>query len=132
VFLGEELFYEGEQYPMSGVLPVTYGFQRRPRGHGYVELDAVEQNPFYSVGDSIRGHEFHYTYMQSSSADNLRFAFQVKRGYGFDGQRDGLIHGNTLACYTHVHALGTKQWAAALVGAAVRFRLTMANSDEPE
>ena len=132
VFLGEELVYEGKHYQMSGVLPVTYGFQTRPRGHGYVELEAVEQNPFYSVGDAIRGHEFHYTYMLSASSDERRSAFKVNRGYGFDGHRDGLVRGNVLACYTHVHASGTEQWAGAVVGAATRFKLTTANRIEYE
>jgi len=27
-----------------------------------------------------------------------------------------------LACYTHVHALGTESWAASVVRAAARFR----------
>ena len=34
----------------------------------------------------------------------------------------GLCRGNVLACYTHVHALGTASWAPSLVEAAVRFR----------
>ena len=132
VFLGEELIYEEKHYQMSGVLPVTYGFQARPKGHGYVELETVQENPFYSVGDSLRGHEFHYTYMQSSSSNDLEFAFTVHRGFGFDGQRDGLMRGNVLACYTHVHALGTKSWAGALVGAATRFKVGMAHKREYE
>ena len=92
------------------------------RGHGYAVLETVESNPFHAVGDLIRGHEFHYTCLESSAAKDLKFAFRVRRGYGFDGQRDGLCQGNVLACYTHVHALGTESWAPSLVRAAVRFR----------
>ena len=122
VFLGENLAYEQNQYPMVGALPVSFAFQKKPQGHGYVELETVDENPFYPVGESLRGHEFHYTYMQSSTAEDLSFAFQVRRGHGFDGQQDGLCRGNILACYTHVHALGTESWAPALVRAAVRFK----------
>jgi cobyrinic acid a,c-diamide synthase len=122
VFLGERLVYEQNEYPMVGALPVSFAFQKRPQGHGYVELQTVEDNPFYPIGELLRGHEFHYTYMQAATADDLNFAFQVRRGHGFDGQRDGLCRGNILACYTHVHALGTESWAPSLVRAAVRFR----------
>lgn len=122
VFLGEKLIYDRNEYPMAAVLPVTFAFQSKPRGHGYTMLETVEQNPFFSVGDELRGHEFHYTAMQSSSTDDLTFAFRVRRGYGFDGQRDGLCMHNVLATYTHVHALGTTSWAPALVRAAVRFK----------
>ena len=121
VFLGRRLEFQGQTYAMAGVLPVDFGFQDKPQGHGYAVLDAVASNPFYAVGDSLRGHEFHYTHMQATSAQELSFAFRVRRGHGFDGERDGVCYRNVLACYTHVHALGTEQWAPALVGAAVRF-----------
>jgi len=106
---------------MAGVLPVVFVFRAKPQGHGYAVLETVEENPFYRVGQSLRGHEFHYTCVESSRANDLRFAFRVRRGYGFDGQRDGLCVGNVLASYTHVHALGTESWAPSLVQAAAGF-----------
>jgi len=120
VYLGKKLLYEGKEHPMVGALPVVFGFSAKPQGHGYTRLETVEANPFFEVGEALRGHEFHYTYMESSSED-LTFAFRVGRGHGFDGERDGLVHRNVLACYTHVHALGTESWAPMLVRAAVRF-----------
>jgi cobyrinic acid a,c-diamide synthase len=120
VYLGEKLLFEDAEYPMVGALPVVFAFRAKPQGHGYTVLETVENNPFYAVGETIRGHEFHYTYMRSSPED-LTFAFRVRRGFGFDRERDGLCHRNVLACYTHVHALGTESWAPALVRAATRF-----------
>ena len=122
VYLGETLIFEAKEYDMVGALPVIFAFRKKPQGHGYVALETVEDNPFYAVGDSIRGHEFHYTYMKSPQAEELTFAFQVTRGHGFDGKKDGICHRNVLASYTHVHALGTETWAPALVRAAVGFR----------
>ena len=121
VSLGEKLLVDQKQYAMAAVLPVVFALRSKPQGHGYTVLETVESNPFYSVGDTLRGHEFHYTYMQSSSAKDLTFAFRVRRGHGFDGQRDGLCCRNVLACYTHVHALGTEQWAPSVVAAAIRY-----------
>jgi len=138
VFLGETLVMQGTEYPMVGVLPVTFGFGKKPQGHGYVEVETVEENPFYSVGQRLRGHEFHYTYLQSSGSpqitpktrpsravappDELRFALRVHTGFGFDGERDGLCWRNVLASYTHVHALGVEEWAPAMVRQALQFR----------
>jgi cobyrinic acid a,c-diamide synthase len=120
VYLGQKLFFKGAEYSMAGALPAVFGFRNKPQGHGYTVLKTVRHNPFYAVGETLRGHEFHYTYIQSSTED-LAFAFRVERGYGCDGERDGLCHRNVLACYTHVHALGTDCWAPALVRAAARF-----------
>ena len=122
VYLGEKLIYDGTEYSMVGALPVVFAFQKRPQGHGYTALETVAENPFFPIGYSLRGHEFHYTYMQSPASSAPRFAFKVLRGHGFDGRHDGLCHGNVLACYTHLHALGTEIWARSLVEAAVRFK----------
>jgi cobyrinic acid a,c-diamide synthase len=124
VYLGRRLHYEGEVFGMVGALPVEYGFQDRPRGHGYTILEVVRENPFYPVGETIRGHEFHYTFMrpqESGEIGDADFAFGLHRGYGFNGRHDGLVRGNVLATYTHVHALGMPAWAPSLVRAAARF-----------
>jgi cobyrinic acid a,c-diamide synthase len=122
VFLGEKLVMGETEYPMAGVLPVTFEFGKKPQGHGYVVLEAVKNNPFFPVGVALRGHEFHYTRMQLPAPAGLNFAFRVRRGCGFGDHRDGLCYGNVLACYTHLHALGTESWAPAVVRAARRFK----------
>ncbi len=134
VYLGEELVVGEQHYPMSGATPAVYGFGERPNGHGYSILETVKPNPFFPVGASLRGHEFHYTFLRSVIAENVTFSFRVRRGHGFDGQRDGLCYRNTLASYTHVHALGVSHWAPALVKAAARHQamepLAATRSDE--
>jgi cobyrinic acid a,c-diamide synthase len=122
VYLGETLTVDQNHYPMVGALPATFGFGAKPQGHGYTVLETVHENPFLPVGGVLRGHEFHYTYMASASADDLCFAFRVQRGHGFDGERDGLCRGSVLAAYTHLHALGADGWAPGIVRAAQRFR----------
>ncbi len=122
VFLGRSLVFRGQAYPMAGVLPVDFVFRDRPQGHGYVVLETVAENPFYPVGMELRGHEFHYTCVEDGLDEGLTFAFRVRRGKGYGGERDGLCHRNVLAAYTHIHALAVEQWAPALVDAAARFR----------
>jgi cobyrinic acid a,c-diamide synthase len=122
VFLGTALTVDGRVYPMAAALPAAFGFGAKPQGHGYAEVETVAPNPFFAVGESLRGHEFHYTRLTSRLGEDVRFAFRVRRGYGFDGERDGLCHQNVLASYTHVHALGAASWAPSLVAAAVRHR----------
>jgi cobyrinic acid a,c-diamide synthase len=122
VYLGEHLSLEGDVHAMAGAVPAVFGFGRRPDGHGYTVLEAVESNPFFPEGSTLKGHEFHYTHLVSVASDRTRFAFRVRRGHGFDGTSDGLCYRNVLASYTHLHALGTETWAPALVRAAARHR----------
>jgi cobyrinic acid a,c-diamide synthase len=46
----------------------------------------------------------------------------VTRGGGINGTGDGLVYKNVLGVYTHLHALGTPQWAKAMVKKAMEYR----------
>jgi cobyrinic acid a,c-diamide synthase len=122
MYLGESLSLKGHNYPMAGVFPMTLCLRRRPQGHGYTVLKVEKPNPYFPVGCTLRGHEFHYSRPLEVKFDRISFVFRVERGYGFDGKRDGLCYKNVLATYSHVHALGTKEWAGALVQQAKAYK----------
>jgi cobyrinic acid a,c-diamide synthase len=46
----------------------------------------------------------------------------MKRGVGIEKDRDGIVYKNVLATYTHVHAVGTPEWAEALIRRATLFQ----------
>ena len=121
MYLGESLTVGDKYYPMVGFLPVTFRMEKRPQGHGYTVLGVEEENPFFPVGTEIRGHEFHYSRIISWKEGEGHTAFRVKRGIGMDGKKDGLCRKNVLASFTHLHALGTREWALGLIGSARRF-----------
>jgi len=84
-------------------------------------------DPLFPRGQVLRGHEFHYTRV-AAGGDAARTAWSVRRGTGSFGGRDGIVLGNVLAGYLHLHALGTPSWAPALVRAAARFRAGQARA----
>jgi len=122
MYLGESLIIDGLKYPMVGALPVSFGMEKRPQGHGYTLLEVERGNPFFPVGSFLRGHEFHYSRVLYWREKEVYFAYRVKRGVGFDGQRDGLCRKNVLASYSHIHARGAEEWADALVKKAILYR----------
>ena len=130
IYLGESLTIADRSYPMVGVLPVTFQMEKRPQGHGYTILEVDGENPFYPVGTQLKGHEFHYCRIVSRKAGDDRTVFQVRRGTGMDGTRDGMTRKNILAGFTHVHALGTPEWAPALIRAARRYCAAKLDSEE--
>lgn len=120
MFLGRYVEFDGRQYPMTGVFSVEFGFSKKPRWHGYTELKVDKPNPFFNIGKTIRAHEFHYSFVKSTTG--LETIFEVKRGYGIDGGRDGMIYKNTVALYSHLYDLDGKiGWAKSLVDSAVVF-----------
>ncbi len=122
MYLGESLVAGGRTYPMVGALPVQFILQKRPQGHGYTVLEVDRPNPYYEVGQTLKGHEFHYSKAVLTGKEPARLVFRVERGNGVDGTRDGLCKKGVLATYTHVHAAGNDLWAKGFLNAALGHR----------
>lgn len=120
MYLGETLVLD-QSYPMAGVLPVVFGFSKKPQGHGYTVAEVVQDNPYYKKGAVIKGHEFHYSKVLEWKGNDLDMAFVMRKGRGIHQQRDGICYKNVFATYTHIHALGVKEWATTLVKMARAF-----------
>jgi len=118
IFLCRSVSWNGIRYPMAGVFPADAVLDSRPAGHGYEEVVVDRQNPFIRKGRVLRGHEFHYSRLEN--AGSIATVFEVKRGTGLGGGRDGLMYKNVMASYLHIHALGTPEWVTGLLTAANR------------
>lgn len=124
IYLGESLFIGETEYPMAGALPVSFRMEKRPQGHGYTSLAVDSENPFFPVGTTITGHEFHYCRIVSQRKEDTNTAFNILKGTGMDGRREGMCRKNILAGFTHLHALGAPEWANALIAKAQEYRRT--------
>jgi cobyrinic acid a,c-diamide synthase len=93
---------DGDAYEMAGVLPASVERRERYQALDHVELRARRDALTAGAGDRLRGHEFHYS--AADVGDDARFAFDVERGTGVDGDREGLVEHRTLGTYCHVHA----------------------------
>ena len=130
IYLGESLTAGDIHYPMVGALPVTFGMEKHPQGHGYTALTVERENPFFPIGLQLKGHEFRYCRILSNGAADDQLVYRVRRGTGMDGKRDGLTRKNILAGFTHLHALGTPQWAVAMIAAARRYQAARQRQDQ--
>lgn len=115
IYLGAEVSFEGKTYEMCGVFPLAYEFTKKPAGHGYTEIEVINENPFFPSGIKLRGHEFHYSKVKNWNPEKHKTAFEVKRGIGLDAKRDGLFKKNVFLSYTHLHVGAFKDWAKYLL-----------------
>lgn len=123
MYLGEELIWEGKTYPMAGVLPIVIGVSKKPQGHGYSIIAVEAPNPYFKTEQILHGHEFHYSHVLSmTEKDGVYFAFKIERGQGVINKMDGLCYKNVLATYTHLHALGTREWVDGIISTAVAYK----------
>jgi cobyrinic acid a,c-diamide synthase len=120
IYLARSVRCNDNVYPMTGLFPLDLVMHPKPVGHGYTLVRVDARNPFYPVGASIRGHEFHYS-GPTGSVKGVESCMKVVSGFGVGDARDGLVCGNTLACYTHIHAGGVEDWASSVVSRAAEY-----------
>lgn len=120
MYLCRGIRWQGQYHEMAGVLPAEVEIARRPQGHGYTVVEVTRENPFFPVGTTLRGHEFHHSKL--INLNNLDFAYKMRRGRGIDGEVDGIVYKNVFAAYTHLHAYGAPTWASSFVALASRER----------
>lgn len=94
---------EGHYYAMAGVLPGRSVMQGGRLILGYRTIRAKQSNCLLAAGESVRGHEFHFSSMQDGT-DVVPSAYDV---LDQPGRHEGFVCHNVLASYIHVH-LGSK------------------------
>ncbi len=117
MYLSRSINYEGRTFDMVGAIPGDVKMHAKPVGRGYVHLKEDVNHPWPrpdTPAKQIKAHEFHYSSLENLPADS-RFAYHVERGYGIDGEHDGLILKNLLASYTHLRTIGSCYWATRFV-----------------
>lgn len=85
---------------------------------GYREAVALSGSPLAERGETVRGHEFHYSAVESAGEDAPAWRLDGERDEGFVSGPEG----NVVASYLHTHWAATPGFAARFVGAARRMR----------
>lgn len=118
MYLCRNLTWRGKTSQMVGVIQADSVMHPTPQGRGYIKLQETDLHPWSSYEPrpehEICGHEFHYSALENIDP-SLRFAYRIIRGTGIDGQNDGLVYNNLLACYAHLRDTSTNHWAQRFV-----------------
>ncbi|MFH1098255.1 MAG: cobyrinate a,c-diamide synthase [Candidatus Desantisbacteria bacterium] len=113
MYLTRSISYNGIIRKMVGALACDIEVFTKPQGHGYVVLKQTGNALWSGFNEEGRGHEFHYS--QVINPEGLNFAYNIIRGNGVDGKRDGIIYKNVIASYAHLHSVGVPEWAPRFV-----------------
>jgi cobyrinic acid a,c-diamide synthase len=98
LFLCQEL----DGHEMCGVLPARARMAESLR-LGYREATAATATPWLRAGERVRGHEFHYSKVDSPHGESGAAWMLAARGHE---RAEGFVAGAVQASYLHVH------WAA--------------------
>lgn len=92
---------EGGTHPMLGVAPGRAVMVGRLT-LGYREVTAVRDSLLLEAGESVRGHEFHYSDWVERP-DDLPAAYAIRSRNAETTRLDGFVQGHVLASYVHLH-----------------------------
>lgn len=100
MFLCEKLVVRGEKFDGVGIIPADAIFDLSRRFLGYTRARVIEDNVLSVKGEIHLGHEFHYSYLDTGR--DIKYAYELERGYGIDGFHDGILSHDCLASYMHM------------------------------
>jgi cobyrinic acid a,c-diamide synthase len=110
--------FDGRLHDMVGIFPAEAVVQKPCLTLGYRTVECSHRSILGDVGATARGHEFHYSTL--IAREPLQYACVQHDAEGRLKGQDGLMNGNVLALYTHLHFASQPQIAASLVESARR------------
>ncbi|MBI3754211.1 MAG: cobyrinate a,c-diamide synthase, partial [Deltaproteobacteria bacterium] len=115
MYLGKGLKdFKGKKHEMVGVFPWVSRMLEKRKSLGYREIKAAEDCLFLKKGQTMRGHEYHYSEIDKPSQ-------KIKRGYRLTPHTsrltasEGYLCKNTLASYVHLHFASNPKFAEGFV-----------------
>ena len=120
MYLSRSIHWQDTTHEMVGVLQGDTVMEQKPQGRGYVRLKETPAHPWPAAtnaqreSDILAAHEFHYSKLINLNPETT-FAFEMQRGTGVNGQNDGIIYKNLLACYTHQRNNKLQPWVERFV-----------------
>jgi cobyrinic acid a,c-diamide synthase len=112
---------EGERFDMCGCFAFKVRMARRLRSLGYREVRMLRDNLLGPAGTRVRGHEFHYSYIEGDDPAT-RTLYEVSDRGGHCQRREGFLVNRTLGSYFHLHFGSCPPLAQAFVDSCRRYR----------
>ena len=93
--------FDGAISEMVAVLPCEAVMSRNQMTLGYRELTLSQNSILGEKGSRVRGHEFHYSHLETLG--DVHYVGRVTDARGKDRGGDGIMVNNVVALYTHLH-----------------------------
>jgi len=111
----------GNRYPMTGCFAFTTKMFSRLRALGYREITLTTDAVIGGSGQTIRGHEFHYSELMQPSS-RVATVYRISDRSGLDQAPEGYFINQTLGSYNHLHFGSQPQAAAHFVEKCLHYR----------
>jgi cobyrinic acid a,c-diamide synthase len=121
MYLSEGIIdFAGRFYPMVGLIPGKALMQKKLAVLGYMTAEVINDNILAKKGDVLRGHQFHWSILTDVSGE-VNCAYKLFSEGNPDSQKEGIITGNLLASYLHLHFAAHPQLARNFVVSGLKY-----------
>ncbi len=121
MYLSEKIQgFDGETYDMVGLVPGTCVMQKKLQRVGYVTATALRESIICQKGDTLRGHEFHFSTLECK--DDFPWAYNLQGTRQKTGHIEGYAKDNVLASYLHLSFDGNFMAAEHFLEACLLYR----------
>ena len=110
----------GNVHPMTGCLPLATHMLDRLKALGYREVTLQQSTLLGPAGQTMRGHEFHYSGISDGDSQPSGVYRMTDRA-GMEKTAEGFVAHQTLGSYVHLHFGSCPQAAANFVAACVQW-----------
>jgi cobyrinic acid a,c-diamide synthase len=111
--------FSGSRKSMVGIFDADTVMTKRLT-LGYSLASARKDSIISKSGDSLRGHEYHFSQIQSVP-DDATFGYEMTRGDGISNHREGWQAYNALGFYSHIHLCSSPRSATRFVQACLGY-----------
>ena len=117
MYLLERYIDEGTTYNWVGAVTGETFMTKKLNRFGYINLTAQNDNVLCKAGETINGHEFHY-----SDSTNNGTGFLASKASGKDEWNCANVSETLYAGYPHIHLWGNPNFARNFVKACLAFK----------
>ena len=122
MYLCREIFdFEEKEYEMVGLVPAVCRMQKKLQRVGYVTAKALCESILAQAGETLRGHEFHFSTMEPDASD-FPWAYELMGSRQKEAHREGYAAGAVLASYLHINFDGSPAAADRFLSACRAYR----------
>ena len=101
MYLTKSILSDNKRHKMVGLFDAETKMTNKMKLN-YTKGKIIQKNLIAEKLHNIQGHEFHYSQLDSVSADS-KFAYDLEIGEGIKNHQDGMIEYHTLASYGHLY-----------------------------